>query len=107
VVRESRSGPWGRILFSRAVAAQLFSTAFSFVWTPFGQHAGYLFELNAKGKFTDLYDFPGADTNNDGFDPQGFVMDQAGNFYGVMAGGGDIDCNIAESGCGTVFKLTP
>ena len=73
-----------------------------------GAHnAGYLFELNTKGKFTDLYDFPGADTNDNGFDPQGFVLDQAGNFYGTMAGGGDIDCNIGEHGCGTVFKLTP
>jgi uncharacterized repeat protein (TIGR03803 family) len=67
---------------------------------------GTVFEMspNANGTWTEtvLYSFTGA---ADGGQPYGgLVLDAAGNLYGTTNYGGSTNCN---SGCGTVFKLTP
>ena len=49
-----------------------------------------------------LYTFTG---QADGCSPGGLVRDEAGNFYGTAAGGGDY--SNCTGGCGTVFKLDP
>ena len=37
----------------------------------------------------------------------GLTFDAAGNLYGTAVGGGDQSCKVYNSGCGTVFELTP
>ena len=65
---------------------------------------GVVFKLDAAGKETVLYRFPGG---ADGSSPQaGLVQDAAGNLYGTAAFGGDLSCD-PPNGCGVVFKLTP
>jgi uncharacterized repeat protein (TIGR03803 family) len=55
---------------------------------------------------TVLYSFSGQ--SGDGANPYaGLIMDKAGNLYGTTASGGDLSCNNAGHGCGTVFKLVP
>lgn len=47
---------------------------------------------------------------NDGLDPQsGLIVDNARNFYGTTAGGGNgTGCQgLSDQGCGTVYKITP
>ena len=70
-------------------------------------NAGFLFELDTKEKFSVLYDFAGLGETQDGNNPQGVIMDSAGNFYGNMFIGGLQNENFCgAAGCGTVFKLT-
>jgi uncharacterized repeat protein (TIGR03803 family) len=63
---------------------------------------GVVFELSAAGKYSVLYAFTGS---SDGANPQGVVMDSAGNLYGPTFYGGDTTCFVPY-GCGVVFKLT-
>jgi uncharacterized repeat protein (TIGR03803 family) len=67
--------------------------------------AGTVFELSpgANG-WTEaiLYSFD----FEDGYGPNGVVMDPAGNLYGSTNQGGIFTCSGAD-GCGTVFELTP
>ena len=61
---------------------------------------GVVFEIAAEtDKESILYRFKGG---RDGMEPDGLVMDRAGNLYGTTAGGGN--CS-AEYGCGTVFEI--
>jgi uncharacterized repeat protein (TIGR03803 family) len=66
--------------------------------------AGTLFEINAKGVFTTLYNFCSQSNCADGASPFGLVQGNDGNFYGVTANGGLSSCS---NGCGTLFKVTP
>jgi uncharacterized repeat protein (TIGR03803 family) len=65
---------------------------------------GTVFELSptSKGgwKETVLYSFHGG---NDGAEPNGLVLDPAGNLYGTTFGSNNTGCN---TGCGTAFQLT-
>jgi uncharacterized repeat protein (TIGR03803 family) len=55
---------------------------------------------------TDLYIFPLA--GDEGFNPRAsLIFDDAGNLYGTATAGGDLECGDGESGCGTVFELSP
>jgi uncharacterized repeat protein (TIGR03803 family) len=63
---------------------------------------GTVFSLAPDGTVTILYAFQ---NNGDGLDPSALVRDGAGNLYGVTNTGGD--GSACDSGCGTVFKLTP
>jgi uncharacterized repeat protein (TIGR03803 family) len=70
------------------------------------RHNGVVFKLtrgrNNRWAFTILYDFP---RHKDGWGPVGtLIRDPEGNLYGVTAAGGNTAC---ESGCGTVFKMSP
>jgi len=65
---------------------------------------GIVFKLSPDGTLTVLYDFTGG---SDGAQPAGLVRDAAGNLYGTTAVGGDLSCGFSNSGCGTVFKLSP
>jgi uncharacterized repeat protein (TIGR03803 family) len=71
---------------------------------------GTVFELSptSKGKWKEhmLHRFNWAPGNGEGLGPYGGVIfDGAGNLYSTtVAGGSDDRC---QSGCGTVFKLTP
>lgn len=66
---------------------------------------GTVFQLspNSKGEWieTVLYRFQGG---NNGAEPNGLVLDPAGNLYGTTFGSNNFGC---ATGCGTVFKLTP
>jgi uncharacterized repeat protein (TIGR03803 family) len=63
---------------------------------------GTVFKITPSGTLTTLHNFSGAD----GSGPEG-VMVQAGdgNIYGTTTGGGS--SNNCNSGCGTVFRITP
>ena len=68
---------------------------------------GIVFQLSrgANGRWTEkvLHDF----TGNDGAQPAaGLIFDNAGNLYGTTEAGGDLS-QCPNSGCGTVFRLTP
>ncbi|MGH6890118.1 MAG: choice-of-anchor tandem repeat GloVer-containing protein [Rhizomicrobium sp.] len=73
-----------------------------------GKHrdAGIAFEIAKNGKETVLYDFCAKRyVCADGASPLGgLITDQSGNFYGTTEGGGSRRC---DSGCGTIFELTP
>jgi uncharacterized repeat protein (TIGR03803 family) len=65
---------------------------------------GAVYELAPNGTETVLYNFAGG--ASDGALPAAsLIMDGAGNLYGTTVNGGDGDC--ADSGCGTVFEVTP
>jgi uncharacterized repeat protein (TIGR03803 family) len=73
-----------------------------------GGNHGFLFKLDTSGNFTELFVFPTyQQAPEDGLSPSGVAMDTEGDFYGTMQLGGDLDCDTSQTGCGTVFKLTP
>lgn len=62
---------------------------------------GTVYKITPEGVVTSLGSFDYAD----GFDPFGtLVLGTDGDFYGVTTNGGS---NYCETGCGTVFKITP
>jgi|HubBroStandDraft_1064217.scaffolds.fasta_scaffold23582_2 uncharacterized repeat protein (TIGR03803 family) len=65
-------------------------------------NAGVVFELDATGQESVLYNFTGG---ADGGDPlAGVIGDSSGNFYGTTSGGGNLSgCN--GSGCGVAYKV--
>jgi uncharacterized repeat protein (TIGR03803 family) len=69
-------------------------------------NAGTVFELDAAGTLTTLYNFTGGP---DGAYPYaGLVLDSIGNLYGVASQGGVSGCSTPQfSSCGTVFEITP
>jgi uncharacterized repeat protein (TIGR03803 family) len=71
---------------------------------------GTVFSLSPNGVFTTLYNFCAETNCADGSSPAGaLVQGSDGNFYGVTSSGGNQNSGIVycESGCGTVFKITP
>jgi uncharacterized repeat protein (TIGR03803 family) len=73
------------------------------------EKVGVVFQMTppskSGGSWTErvLYNFTGG---SDGAAPTGLIFDNTGALYGTATGGGDIVC-INNSGCGTVFKLSP
>jgi uncharacterized repeat protein (TIGR03803 family) len=67
---------------------------------------GLVFEVAPDGTETPLHNFSGG---SDGAEPlAGLIADGQGNFYGTTSAGGGTGCGyLYQSGCGTVFKLTP
>jgi uncharacterized repeat protein (TIGR03803 family) len=66
---------------------------------------GTVFKLAPHGKETLLYVFQGQD---DGWRPLGgLIADANGNLFGTTALGGSYNGECAQTGCGTVFELTP
>ena len=71
---------------------------------------GTVFRLTPSGKLTTLYNFCAQTNCTDGTSPySALVQGTDGNFYGATLEGGKTDCLAGEmeSGCGTVFKITP
>ncbi len=70
--------------------------------------SGALFELtNSDGSWSEsiLYNF---DFKLKGLNPNGSpVLDTSGNLYGTTAGGGSLSCNINQSYCGVLYRLSP
>jgi uncharacterized repeat protein (TIGR03803 family) len=80
---------------------------------PIGNYCGTVYELSPSAKGgpwtkTLLYMFKGK-RYNDGEAPDGLIIDQAGNLYGVTAYGGTGGCVLVgvPAGCGTVYELSP
>src|SRR5579862_4058313 len=72
----------------------------------------YRLSLTAGGKYkeTILHSFNRSPANNDGCNPESYlVSDAAGNLYGTTnkGGGGGVNGTFCDNGCGTVFKLAP
>jgi uncharacterized repeat protein (TIGR03803 family) len=72
---------------------------------------GTVYEVNANGKESALYSFQCfLNSATDGWRPEStLVEDSAGNLYGTTFIGGLVNCTgpFSNTGCGTVFKLTP
>jgi len=65
---------------------------------------GTVFAITPSGTLTTLHSFAGTD----GAHPQaGLVQGSDGNFYGTTNAGGAQGSCPGETGCGTVFKITP
>ena len=80
---------------------------------PIGSYCGTVYELSPPAKGgpwtkTLIYMFKGK-RYNDGESPDGLIIDQAGNLYGVTAYGGTGGCVLVgvPAGCGTVYELSP
>jgi uncharacterized repeat protein (TIGR03803 family) len=73
-----------------------------------GFGCGMVFAVAPGGTESVLYAFKGG---SDGAFPSyggDLIADKSGNFYATTGGGGSyIGSNCADSGCGTVFELTP
>jgi uncharacterized repeat protein (TIGR03803 family) len=65
---------------------------------------GVIFKLTRGGNLTILYSFTGGADGRDPLVPPIEGID--GNFYGTTSGGGSNPL-LCESGCGTVYKMTP
>jgi len=66
---------------------------------------GTIFKLSSAGSLSVLFTF-GSDGSGGGNAPMGGVVrDRNGNLYGTTLFGGD--CGVNQSGCGTIFKLSP
>ena len=69
-----------------------------------GLGCGTVFSVDKQGKLTVVYTFQGAP---DGATPLGgLAVDKSGNVYGTTWSGGNSTA-CPNSGCGTVFKVTP
>ncbi|HEY6291971.1 MAG TPA: choice-of-anchor tandem repeat GloVer-containing protein [Terriglobia bacterium] len=71
---------------------------------PAGLGCGTIFKITPAGTLTTLYSFCAQSGCTDGSAPGPLVQGSDGNFYGTTARGGSLAC---ESGCGTIFKITP
>jgi uncharacterized repeat protein (TIGR03803 family) len=97
----------------RDKAGNLFGTTFwgglSFAFDSNG--CGTVYEVNANGVGMGLYSFECfLNSASDGWRPaSSLVEDSAGNLYGTTELGGLVDCSspFSNTGCGTVFELTP
>jgi uncharacterized repeat protein (TIGR03803 family) len=73
--------------------------------------AGTIFKITLGGKLTTLHSFCSQPGCTDGANPtSGLVEGIDGNLYGTTLGGGaNTTClpGVLESGCGTVFKISP
>ncbi|HEY2444802.1 MAG TPA: choice-of-anchor tandem repeat GloVer-containing protein, partial [Rhizomicrobium sp.] len=65
---------------------------------------GTVFEIAPDGTETVLHVFKRP--AKQGSNPDGVIMDQAGNLYGTASSGGLAGC-YGDTGCGVVFKLAP
>jgi uncharacterized repeat protein (TIGR03803 family) len=65
---------------------------------------GVVFEVDTAGNETVLHTFEGGDGANPG---SVLIFDSQGNLYGTTGYGGEGSGCEDESGCGTVFKLSP
>jgi uncharacterized repeat protein (TIGR03803 family) len=75
-----------------------------------GAHnVGAVFKITPAGKLTTLYSFCSTDNCADGAYPYGgLTLGTDGSFYGTTLGGGEDLTSCADnSGCGTIFKITP
>jgi uncharacterized repeat protein (TIGR03803 family) len=73
---------------------------------------GTVFEITPAGTLTTLHSFCSLAKCADGEDPNGLIQAANGNLYGTTYTGGvnsscPTDAPLTESGCGTVFKITP
>ncbi len=71
---------------------------------------GTVFKMTPAGVVTTLYSFCSQENCADGSGPvAALVQATDGNFYGTTYGGGGSPayCSNGQSGCGTVFKITP
>ena len=83
-------------------------TLYGTLWWTGSTFAGSVYKLTPSRRGyveSDVYDFQGPP--NDGEGPSGdLIVDASGALYGATLGGGGTGCG-ANTGCGTVFKLTP
>jgi uncharacterized repeat protein (TIGR03803 family) len=67
--------------------------------------AGVVYELDASGRETVLYNFTGG---SDGDGPTSvLILDSQGNLYGTTEGGGNFIGDCEALGCGVVFEVSP
>jgi uncharacterized repeat protein (TIGR03803 family) len=65
--------------------------------------AGAVFKVTSGGSYTTLYSFSGGSDGGYPYAPP--IEGNDGNFYGTTPMGGDL--NKCNSGCGTIYKITP
>ena len=72
-----------------------------------GLGCGTVFKITPGGTLTTLYSFCSQTNCTDGDYPfEGLIQANDGNFYGTTHEGGIVTSNC-DTGCGTIFKITP
>mgnify|MGYP002401987095 CR=1 FL=1 len=70
-------------------------------------NGGTVFRMTPEGKLTTVYSFCSKANCTDGSDPGQILLGNDGNFYGFTITGGANCLELSNSGCGTIFKITP
>lgn len=70
-------------------------------------NGGTVFQMTAAGKLMTLYNFCSLTDCDDGAQPGQLLLANDGNAYGFTILGGANCHQLAQIGCGTIFKLTP
>jgi uncharacterized repeat protein (TIGR03803 family) len=103
-----------RTVSTEPTAGLILATNGNFYGTTTGggpSNAGTVFEITPSGTLTTLYTFCSQTGCADGANPfAGLVQGSDGNFYGTTTYGGantNSSCHGPNSGCGTVFEITP
>jgi uncharacterized repeat protein (TIGR03803 family) len=65
---------------------------------------GTIFKIRPSGELTTLHSF---DSTDGAYPGGGVIRASDGNFYGTTVEGGANGAECNESGCGTIFKMTP
>ena len=71
------------------------------------QNQGTVFSLSPGGIYTILHSFGGQGSGDAGYPYGSLVEGRDGNFYGASRYGGIGRLDLCESGCGTLYRITP
>jgi uncharacterized repeat protein (TIGR03803 family) len=104
LVQASNGNLYGTTVYGGAIS----TSQCYFDGTGSSNGCGTIFQITPAGVFTTLYSFCSQSSCSDGFGPMGALMQASnGNLYGTNLSGGYESPECNDSGCGTIFEITP